>query len=478
MRTKITLLFIVFIFISGNSIAQKKYTLKECVEYARENNLTVKQSSLNVQTSEINKNTQFGNFLPDANLNSGYALNQGFSIDPTTNTVLNTKSNSFSFNATSQWNLFDGMKNYNQYRKSKLDLLAAQYNLEQIKDDISLQVADAYLQIILNIEYVEVAKKQVVLSEKEVDRISNFVESGSKAKGDLYEVQATLANDEQQLISTENNLLLSRLSLTQLLQIEYSDDFQIDDSEFPIPTVNILEKSSKEVFQKALETQYIIKSYENKIFSAEKDLSIAKGSYSPSLSLVYQFSSRYLKEKQRTILSGNYAPMPIGITQGSREIVETLMPQPIPSGYEQYPFWDQLNDGKGQYLGVNLRIPIFNKFQVRNNVRVKKIQLEQARIEMDIQKNKLRQNIEKAQADANGALKTYRASEKSLESLNEAFKYAQQKREVGMISEYDFNQSRYRLVQAESTMLRTKYEFIFKVKVLEYYFGEGFGLNI
>jgi len=477
MKNKIILALLISVFgVVSNMHAQKKYTLIECIKYARENNLSVRKSQFNVDISETNKNSQFGNFFPDANLSSGYSLNQGFSIDPTTNRVSDTKSNSFSFNATSQWNIFDGLQNVNQYRKAKFDLLANRYNLEQMKDDISLQVADVYLQIILNKEFLKVAKDQVALSEKEVERVSKYVDSGAKPQGDLYEAQATLANDEQQLIGVENNLTLSKLSLTQLLQIDFTNEFDIVDEDFPIPSMEMLGRTNEEVYEKALTTQYLIRSYENKIFSAEKDLSIAKGNYSPSLSLVYQFSSRYLKEKQRIVFDGTSNYVPVGQVVSTGEIVNSLNMQPGVSGVEQYPFWDQINDGKGHYLGVNLRIPIFNKFQVRNNVRIKKIQLEQAKLDMDIQKNQLRQNIEKAQTDANASLKSYKASEKSLESLEEAFKYAQQKREVGMISEYDFNQSRSRLVQAQSTMLRSKYEFIFKVKVLEFYFGEKFGL--
>ena len=477
MRNKIFLLALLFLGFYSTSInAQKKYSLEECIKYARENNLTVKQSLLNVDVNENAKSSQFGNFFPDANINSGYALNKGFSIDPTTNAVLTTTSNTFSFNASSQWNIFDGLKNVNQYRKAKFDLLASQYNLEQMKDDISLQVADAYLQVILNKEFLKVAKDQVELSEKEVDRIGKYVSTGSKPQGDLYEVQATLASDEQQLVATENSLTLSLLSLTQLLQIEYSSGFDIVDEDFPIPSLEMLNITNDEVYSKALETQYLIKRYENRIFSAEKDLSIAKGNYSPSLSLVYQFSSRYLKEKQRSMISDGEAYMPIGRVASTGELVTSLDKMPIYAGYEQYPFWDQVNDGKGQYLGVNLRIPIFNKLQVRNNVRLKKIQLKQAELEMEIQKNQLRQNIEKAKADANASLKSYKASEKSLESLTEAFKYSQHKRNVGLISEYDFNQSRTRLVKAQSTILRAKYDYIFKTKILEYYFGNRFGI--
>jgi len=456
---------------SSSLLAQKKYSLEECIVYARENNLTVKKTQLNLEISENQKSSQFGNFLPDANLNSSYSYNNGFSIDPTTNRILNNESNSLAVNGTAQWNIFTGLKNYNSYRKSKIDLLSAQYNLEQMKDDISLQVANAYLEIILNKEFLKVAQDQVDLSLNEVDRVQRFVDAGKKTKGDLYESQATLANDEQQLVGVENNLMLSKLALTQLLQVEFNNEFDVVDEDFPIPSLMMMEKSNDEVYQKALETQYLIKNYENQIFSAEKDLSIAKGSYSPSLSLVYQFSSRFLLEKNRAIITGSTQQLPIGYVGTSGDIVFTDV---AANGSESYPFWDQMNDGKNHYVGLNLRIPLFNRLTNRNNVRLKKIQLKQVELELEIQKNKLRQSIEKAQADANASLKTFKSGEKALESIEEAFKYAQDKRKVGAISEYDYNQSRTRLVKAQSTMLRSKYDFIFKVKILEYYFGERF----
>ena len=461
------------LFIGGmNTLqAQKKYSLEECIIYARENNLTVQKSQLNLEVSENQKSSQFGNFLPDANLNSSYSYNNGFSIDPTTNRVLNNESNSLALNATSQWNLFTGLKNLNSYRKAKFDILSAQYNLEQMKDNISLQVANAYLDIILNREFLKVADDQVELSLKEVDRMQRFVDVGSKTKGDLYESQATLANNEQDLVAVENSLMLSKLALTQLLQIEYTKEFDILEEDFPIPSLGMMEKSNDEVYEKALETQYLIRSYENKIFAAQKDLSIAKGNYSPSLSFVYQFSTRFLLEKNRAIITGNTVPVGIGYVGTSGDAVFTDVPA---NGSERYPFADQINDGKNHYVGLNLRIPLFNRFNSRNNVRLKKIQLKQVELEMEIEKNNLRQSIEKAQADANAALKTFKSGEKALESIEEAFKYAQQKRDVGSISEYDYNQSRTRLVKAQSTMLRSKYDFIFKVKILEYYFGERF----
>ncbi|MEN8139476.1 MAG: TolC family protein [Bacteroidota bacterium] len=476
MKNKKLVLTIFSLIVSlANINAQKKYSLEECIIHARENNLTVKQSRLNVEINENVKSSQVGNFFPDANLNGTYSYNKGFAIDPTTNQIQSAV-NSFVFNGTSQWNLFDGLQNINKYRKAKFDLLAAQYNLEQLKDNISLQVADAYLQVILNKEFLKVAKSQVEVSEKEVERVSKLVKAGSLPQGDLYESEATFANDEQQLVATENSLTLSKLSLTQLLQIDYSNDFDIVDEDFPIPSLEMLNKSNEEVYDKALTNQYLIQSYENRIFSADKDLSIAKGIYSPSLSLVYQFSTRYTINREiYTYSEPDF--IPIGQVQNTGETVVSLAPQSIPSGTETYDNWDQARDNKNHYLGINLRIPLFNRLQTRNNVRIKKLQLDQAELELDIQKNQLRQNIEKAKTDANASLKSYKASEKSLESLEEAFKYAQQKRDVGMISEYDYNQSRYRLVQAQSTMLRTKYDFIFKIKVLEYYYGERFNLT-
>ena len=472
MWNKLLFIFLLLLFGGSSTLqAQKKYSLEECIVYARENNLSVKQSELNLEISEDQKSSQIGNFLPDANLGSSYSYNNGFSIDPTTNRILNNESNSFGFNVTSQWNIFTGLTNLNKYRKAKFDLLSAKYNLEQMKDNISLQVANAYLDIILNKEFLKVAEEQEQLSLKEVERMQRFVDAGRKTKGDLYESQATLANDGQQLVSVENNLMLSKLALTQLLQIEFTKDFDINDEDFPIPSLVMMEKTNEEVYQKALETQFLIKNYENKILSSKKDLSIAKGSYSPTLSLVYQFSTRVLLEKNRSIITGNTSQYPIGYVGSTGETVFTDV---AANGSENYPFLDQMNDGKNHYVGLNLRIPLFNRFNARTSVRLKRVQLKQVELEMEVEKQKLRQSIEKAQADANAALKTYKSGEKALESIGEAYKYAQQKRDVGAISEYDYNQSRNRYVQAQSTMLRSKYDFIFKVKILEYYFGERF----
>jgi outer membrane protein len=449
-------------------------SLQECIIYARENNLNVKKSEVNLGITEEMKTMQFGNFLPNIGANGSYSYNKGFAIDPTNNRI-QPAVQSVVMSASASWDVFTGLRNLNNYRRAKFELLASQYNLEQLKDDISLQVADAYLQIILQKEFLKVAETQMQTSEAEVERLSKLVESGARPKGDLFEAQATLANDDQQFVSVENNLLLAKLNLAQLLQIEFSEDFDIADTEFPMPSLQHIARSDKEVFENAINNQYSIKSQSSRILSAERDYQASIGSYMPTLSLVYSFSSRFSFDRfQYAIDPNNSFTVPIGYVQSTNDIVVTQQNGILENDYAAV---DQLIDNKNHYIGLNLNIPIFNRLQTRGNARIKKMQLETAKIDLEIQKDQLRQNIERASTDAKAALKTYSASQKALESLTEAYKYAQQKRDVGVFSEYDYNQSRNRLVNAQSTMLRAKYDFIFKVKVLEFYFGDRFGIE-
>lgn len=467
MKYKITLLVLLFAFFANAQ--SKQWTLQECIEYAFENNLTIKQNELALSSAAISKDVAMANLLPNLNLGAGYFWQFGFSIDPITNVRRAGNRQTSSVTLSSQWVIFDGMQNYNQISKARLDYMASLYNLDAIKNDISLNIASAYLQILLNRQVLEVAENQLLISKGQLERNQKLFEAGSIPKGDYLQVEAQFAADEQSVVAAENNENISRLQLAQLLQLPTYNDFDIVTPEFQNSENTLLQYSPQQIFDIALGNQPIIKNAEINVQSAEKQVSISKGGYAPVLSLSGQINSNAAGDRQRTTETIN-GYLPIGsLGPGTNRYVFALEPQDIPIGFENYPFFDQFGDNLNQFIGINLQVPIFNRLSVRSSVQSSELQLQQNLLNLETQKNNLRQTIERAYTDAMAGLKNYNAAVKSLEANQESWDYAQKRFEQGGMNIFDYDNTRSRYLNAVAQMLRSKYDYIFKVKVLEFY---------
>jgi len=477
MKTNLTLLFlfsfIISVYSQENKGDYKKWTLRECVDYAIENNLTVKQSEYDISLAEINRKDAIGNFLPNLNLNGSHSWNSGLTTDVTTGVLRNQTTQTTSGGVSSGIIIYGGLQNHNQLRKADLGILANRYQLDKIKDDISLNVINAYLQVLFGKEAVNVALPQLEITREQLNRTSKLVEAGTIPKGDLLEIQATLANDEQNLIITQNNLQISLISLAQLLQLDNYKDFDVADEEIEsLPLVNLANYSVDDVYQKALANRNEIKVAETNIEIAEKDIKLAKGALQPTLSGFYNWNSRYsnLDRIVGSEINPDDPTRVIGQVEGTGENVITQNFIPItgsPNGFSDQ-FFDR---NKGSSFGLSLRIPVLNGFKASNNVKRAEIFYNKQKNQLGEEELRLEKIIHTVYADALGALKIYDAAQKSVAAQEEAFRYAQEKFNVGVMNSFEFSQTKNRLVKAHSDFLRSKYDFIFKVKLLEYYYG-------
>ncbi len=456
--------------ISATSFAQvKQWSLEECISYAHENNLTIQQTALDIESTELQKDAAVANLLPNLNLNGGYYWNFGFSINPITNTRQPGNRQTSSFTLSSTWVVFDGMQNLKQISKSRLDHMAALYNLEAIKNDISINIASGYLQVLLNKQIVQVAENQFEISNKQLDRNKILFEAGSIPKGDYLQVQAQVASDEQSVIAAKNNLSISLLQLSQLLQLEDFTAFDILTPELQNPDNELLKYSPNEIYKTAETNQPMIKNAELRVESAEKQVGISRGQYSPTLAIQGQINSNASQSLLRTTETVTEYGAVGTVTQGGTDYVWTLEPVTFITGQETYPFFDQFEDNVNQYIGINLQVPIFNRMQTKNAVGNSQIRLEQERLSLETQKNNLRQTIQRAYADAYASLKSFKAAEKSLEANEENWEYAQKRYEQGAMNQFDYENTRNSYLNAVSQQLQSKYDYIFKVKVLEFY---------
>ncbi len=433
---KLVILFIV-LFGMASQAQIKKWTLSECVAYALENNITIKQSVLDLKETTINKKDAVGNFFPSFNAAASHSWNIGLNIDPVSNTNVNATTQTTSGGISSSVDIYKGRQNVHQLHRSNLQILASQYQLDDIKDDISLFVANSFLQILFNKEQLKVLQSQQEISNQELKRTNDLVDAGSLPKGDILEIHATMASQEQQIVIAENAILISKINLAQIMLIDDYGNFDIDNSQYEVPPTSILNESPGTIIEKAKETRNVIKIAQANVEIAEDNLKIFKGGLMPSLSGFYSFDTRYFNTEL----------------------------QDLPS------FSDQISENKGHSLGLQLNVPIFNGFSLGNNVKRNEVNLERSKNQLAQASIDLETNVYQAFNDTKGALKAYEAAQKSLDAREEAFKYSQERYNVGLLNAFDYSQSQNRFKIAQSEVVRTKYDYIFKLKVLEFYFG-------
>lgn len=414
-----------------------KWTLRACVDYAIENNISIKQSELDLKTSEFNKKDAIGNFLPSLNGSVNHSWSIGLGQDPVTFNAVNSTTKNLSGGISSSLDIYKGLQNINQLQRSKLQLLASQYQLDDMKDNISLSVANSFLQILFNKEQYKVLLTQHEISQEELSRTEELVNAGSLPKGDLLEIQATLASQEQQLVNAQNAIFLSKIQLAQILLIKDYKNFDIVDTEYDVPNTFILNESPEAIINKAKETRYNIKIAENNTKIANYNLKIARGALQPSISGSYNFGTNYFTSQL----------------------------------FDTPDFETQISDNKSHNFSLRLNIPIFNGFSSRNNVKRSQVDFDRSKYQLEQANLDLETNVYQAYNDAKGALKAYEAAQKTLNARQEAYNYSKERYNVGLLNAFDYNQSQSRFEQAQSDVVRTKYDYIFKLKVLEFYFG-------
>lgn len=466
------------IFISLSFQAQtKKWTLMECVQYALKNNITIKQTDLDNNLAGIEKRAAIGNFLPTVNADASHSWNIGLNQNITTGLLENQTTQFTSAGLSVGVNLISGLQAQNTLRRAYLSVLAAQYNSAKVRDDISLNVANAFLQIIFNKENLKVQKEQLAINDQQLKRTSQLVEAGSIPRGDLLDMKATVATSNQAVIVAENTLLISKLSLAQLLQLDDFQNFDIVDTDYAIPESPTMNESPQTIYNKAKDTRVEIKIARTNLDIAEKDVKIARGALLPSLRGFYTFSTRaaYADQIVGVIPDPNTPFSVIGQVDGTGQNV--LGANFLPVLGRPDPVFDQFSDNKGHSFGLQLSIPVLNGFSARNSVERAKVAQQRSEIAFAQAQLDLERNVYTAFTDAKGALNAYESAVIALEAREGAFNYAKEKLAAGIMTAFEFNQAQTLYASAQSEVLRTKYDYIFRVKVVEFYFGIPITIN-
>ncbi|CDF77965.1 outer membrane transport/efflux protein [Formosa agariphila KMM 3901] len=439
---KITLLGL-FLFSVMFTYAQdnKQWTLEECVNYALENNISIKQSELDTDLAGIDKSDAVMNFLPTVNANASYNINTGANVNPATNQFENQTFRSASGGVNSGVNLFSGLQNWKALQRSKINIIASQYQLDKMKDDISIFVANAFVQILYNKEQIKVLNAQNKITKENLERTNELVDAGVLPKGDVLEIKATDATQIQQIIAAENDLFISKIGLAQLLKIEDYQTFDIADEDYGLFSDAILEENPSAIIEKAKEEVYDVKVAETNLELAQKDLELSRTQYYPQLTAFMGYSTRW-SSTNLDFITG-----------------------------QEMPFIDQLYTFDGTSMGLQLSVPIFNGLSVRNNVRRNQVNVERSKYLLEQANLDLESEVYQAYNDAKNAKKSFEAATQTSEARKLAFEYAEERYTVGLTNAFDFSQASINYENAQSEVVRTKYEYIFKVKVLEFYFG-------
>jgi len=469
MMKKIILMSICLISMHSGIAQEKKiWTLRELIDYAISNNLTVKRTTYGVESNEINALQSKMAMLPSLNANGNYGWNWGRTIDPTTNNFTENKVKSSNLGANSSLLLWNGFRLFYNMKQSELDLMAANEDLLRARNDVILGVITFYLNVVFNKELYNVAQLQLRSTQEQLDRTRKLVDAGSVPLGDLLNLDAQLATNELNLIQRENALNLSLLQLKQALQLPSSTPMDVEAPQLNLENELIINKTADEIFDIATITMPEIKAADLRKKSSVYGFRSAKGNLYPRLSMNASYSTIYSDQRQQFLPDGGTAPRPIGYVQSTGTPVLT----DVSTGSVFVPgISDQFRDNRGRSVGISLQIPIFNGLQTRSNMQRAAISRELADITFQETSNTLRQTVETAYNNALAAIKTYQSTEKQVKARDEAFRMAKQRYNLGAVNFVDYQVAENNLFQAESDLLRAKYDFIFRKKVLDFYQG-------
>ena len=412
--------------------AQRLWTLEQCIDTALTHNRNIKQQQLSYKAKEIAYAQAKANLLPNLNASAGQNFNFGRSLGAD-NTYISSNSATSSFGISSDLTLFDGLKMKYNIEAKKADLLASGADWLKVEKDIILNVSTVFLQVLQNKELLQNAANQLDLTRKNMTQRKELIRAGKLAEGEIYELQAQEAKEEFSLVQAENNLQLSKLDLSQVMDLEDFKDLDI------VVPVNLMENelallSAEEVYNSALQSRPELKAAQFRLQSSEKNIAIAKADYLPSLGFGAQIGTGYY----------NMSRLPVNEA-----------------------FGDQISNNLSTALGFRLSIPVFNRFEVKNRVKSAKLEVENSKIEIEKTKIDLRKSIQQAYFNAIAAKNRWESSQKSVRANEEAFRFASQKFESGRANQYEVNIAKNNLAQSISEQTQAKYEYVFRMKLLE-----------
>jgi outer membrane protein len=453
-----------------SAIAQTPvYNLQQCIDLAVNNNVSLKISRLSVEMQQGVLHQTKASMLPTLSGNASHGYNWGQTIDLYTNQFASERVQSNNFYLQSGVTVFNGFRLLNMAAQQQKTLMARKYDTDKALNDIMVNVATAYLQVLYSLEQTNISEGQLAITQMQLARTAQLVEGGMLARGDLLAIEAQLAAEEVNLIRARNAQDMAYLTLAQMMNVPPGSVFAIETPDLEkIEISQTLLLDPMQILSFALDNQPQVKSAELMVESAESGVKAAKGAALPGIFLSASLGTGYSGARKSYEYSyAGYKPNGM-ITSG----FDTVFAPEFDITESLIPFRKQVNDNFNQSVSVYLTIPIFNGLQNATAIKNAQISLASSKYTLELEKQQLYQEIQQAHADASAALKNYQATRKSMSALKESFLYATERFNVGMINSLEYNDAKNRLIAAEAQMLSARYEVVFKTRLLEFYMGK------
>jgi len=476
---KLTKLFFVILWLAcwnGLSAQEQAWTYSECLDYALENNLMVKRGELDYELNQVNLTQAKADIYPTVNFGGQYGVNWGRSIDPTTNLFVAQRIQSAGVSGGSSVTIFGGLQKLNTIKQNKVNLEASSNDLEKAQNDVILNVVTFYTNVIFNRELLETAKLQLGTTTQQLTRTEKLVEAGSLPISEVLDLQSQQASNELEVVNAENSLNLALLNLKQVMQMPATESLDVVVPDIKEEDYALTVLSVTDIYSSAELNMPEVRSADLNVESSMLGEKIAKGGLYPSLRLGYSMFTNYSDALDpKTMADGTFGtpgeiPNAGFITGDPTQTITLLTPNPnfieVDNGIS-----DQFSDNLSRALSLSISIPIFNGLAVRSNSQRAVISREIAEINALEVRNQLRQIIETAYNDAVASSKAYEASQKQVQALEESFRVTEKRYNLGAVNFVDYQIAQNNLFRAKSDLVRTKYDYIFKTKILDFYQG-------
>ncbi len=436
-------IFFFFILALNSLYAQntEKWTLRQCINYAIDHNIDIKQQELKVKSAEVDLNTSKNNRLPNLTASIGEQFSFGRSQLRSSNGYEAVNSSGAGWQAQSTTPLFTGFKIKNDIESKEFSLKAATEGLNKAKDNIQIQITSYYLDVLYKKELLNVYEEQAKLTKSQVDKTEILYNAGKVPLSQVYDIESQLASDNLNITNAYNELKNSLLALSQALNLNYYEYFDIQEPD--VSTINItpgrLAASTHpdEIFQKAIEIKPHIKEALYNIESRKKDLKVAQSGYWPTLNLILNYQN------------------------GTQRIYNSKNPS----------FSDQIKNNRSEYIQFSLSIPIFDRFETRNKVKLARINIMSSQLQLDNVKLDLYKEIQQAYQNAISAESKYNSTTKAYDAANQSLKYAVDRYQTGKATVFEYNESLTKLIKSQFEQVQSKYDYLFRCKILDFYRG-------
>jgi len=441
-KYKILLLFcftLIFLFVNKAN-AQKPMSLQQCVDFALENSYAVKQKMLEKESNYIQLKARKTSIAPSLGANIGQTFDFGRADLPSSLTV-NTTQSTTNYYLGMSMDIFQGLRTHHQIQSDKLNLEATLFDIEDAKENIELTITAFYLQVLLNKEILEVLKAQVALAQEQVDRIQVLVNNGKSSDAELYAAKSSLATDQLSVVEAENSVRLSLLDLAQLMNYPNVAHFDVvpEGEQSDIHTVLNKKIDVTSVAENALENRPAIRAALTRIEQAKREIKVSQSGWYPTLAFNAYFGSSYFYDFKEVELQPNWS------------------------------FGKQFKNFAHESLGLTLSIPIFDKLSTHYNVKQQKIRVKSQELQLEETKRNLIKSIEQAYVNAVAAKEKYFSSQAANAATKISFEFEEVKYNAGASTNYEFNEAKNKYLKAQSNLIQSKFDFLFRVKILEFY---------